>query len=159
MDYVGISIEAIKNTAEEMLEKKIDYNFLGEKKSPLELENFAIIVGIAGQVAGQLIFGFNEEVVKLISAQMIGQAVTEMDELALSAIAEFVNVVSGHVTIDLVESGSKKLGMSPPSIIMGRDLKISTKIEPIKEIKMSIENYGEVSIYIALKERKEGGLK
>jgi len=157
MDYKGIAVEAIINTAEEMLDRKIKYGESAEMKSPLEVENFAIIVGIAGQVTGQIIFGFKEEVVNSITSHMIGQETLELDDLTLSAVAEFANVLSGHVTIDLVDSGcSKKLGMSPPSIIMGKDLKISTKIQPIQKVRLEIEEYGDMSIYIALKEKKEG---
>ena len=156
MDYKGIAVEAIVNTAEEMLGKKIKCGESSEMKSPLEVENFAIIVGIAGQVAGPIIFGFQEEVVNNITSHMIGQETKELDDLTLSAIAEFANVLSGHVTIDLVDSGcSKKLGMSPPSIIMGKDLKISTKIQPIQKVKLEMEEYGNMSIYIALQEKKE----
>lgn len=159
MDYKGIAVEAIKNTAEEMLGESIESEDLGEKKSPIEVENFAIIVGLAGQIAGQLVFGFTEEMVFKIARKMIQQEVMELDELTLSAIAEFANVLSGHVTMDLVEAGSKRLGMSPPSIVMGKDLKISTKIQPIEKININMKEYGNMSLHIALKEKKEGGIR
>ena len=125
------------------------------ESSPIKVEDFTIIIGIAGKITGQLIFGFKEDVVKKIAEKMIEQEVDNLDELAISAVSELTNVLSGNATINLVEAGSKKLGMSPPSIVMGKSMRISTKINPITRYKVKVESFGEITLHIALKEKEE----
>ena len=110
---------------------------------------------MAGQVTGQLIFGFSDETIKIIAKRMIEQEVEELDELAISAVAEFTNVLAGNATITLVDEGSKKLGISPPSIIMGKNMRVSTKVKPIRKYKVTFKNIGDMIIHVALKEKEE----
>lgn len=154
MDYNKIILTAFESTSEKMIKVKPETVSKGEEKSPIKAEEVAIIIGLAGQISGQIIYCLSEETVFNITSKMIRQATNELDELTISAITEFINVLSGNATIELVEAGSKKLGMSPPSIIMGRGMRISTKIEPINIFKLNYEEIGEMTVYIALKERK-----
>lgn len=156
MDYKGIVVESMQETIGRMLGSKTDvYMEEAEESSPIKVEDFTVIIGIAGKITGQLIFGFKEETVKNIAQMMIEQEVDELDELTMSAVAEFTNVISGNATIKLVDAGSKKLGMSPPSIVMGKGMRISTKITPITRYRVKIEKFGDVILHIALRERDE----
>ncbi len=156
MDYKGIVTDSIQETVSKMLgvtsTKTLEEN---AESSPIKVEDFTIIIGIAGTITGQLIFGFKEEVVKKIAEKMIEQEVENLDELAISAVSELTNVLSGNATINLVEAGSKKLGMSPPSIVMGKSMRISTKINPITRYKIKVESFGDITLHIALKEKEE----
>lgn len=156
MSYKDIVLKAIINSSEKMLKVRPTYNEIGDEKSPIRVEDFTIIMGIAGKVSGQLIFGFKEEVVKKIAEIMIEQNVESLDELAVSAVAEFTNVLSGNSTIDIVKSGiNKKIGMSPPSIVQGKNMRISTKVLPIEKIVLDFgSTIGEVVLHIALKEKE-----
>ena len=156
MDYKGIVVESMQETIGRMLGSKTDvYMEEAEESSPIKVEDFTVIIGIAGKITGQLIFGFKEETVKNIAQVMIEQEVDELDELTMSAVAELTNVISGNATIKLVDAGSKKLGMSPPSIVMGKSMRISTKITPITRYRVKIEKFGDVILHIALRERDE----
>ena len=124
MEYEKIVVDTMTATAQKILKQEPDsVRCVGEENSPLTVEDFTIIVGMAGQVTGQLIFGFSDETIKIIAKRMIEQEVEELDELAISAVAEFTNVLAGNATITLVDEGSKKLGISPPSIIMGKNIR------------------------------------
>ncbi len=156
MEYKKIVVDSIKETIKKMLDTELDIVMEEEaESSPIKVEDFTVIIGIAGKITGQLIFGFKEENVKCIASRMIEQEVDELDDLAMSAVAEFTNVAAGNSTIMLVDAGSKKLGMSPPSIVMGKSMRISTKINPITKYKIKTQKYGEFLLHIALKEREE----
>ncbi|BDU50047.1 chemotaxis protein CheX [Haliovirga abyssi] len=153
MNYEKIAVDTISDISEKIIGVKGEASYVCEEISPISVENTTIIIGIAGQIKGQLIFGFTEETVRAIASKMIGQKVEMIDELAMSAIAEFANVLSGNVTINLVESGSKRLGVSPPSIVTGKHMKISTKIKPIHKFKIEYSGIGDITLNIALKEK------
>ena len=44
---------------------------INAESSPIKVEDFTIIIGIAGNITGQLIFGFKEDVVKIIAEKMM----------------------------------------------------------------------------------------
>lgn len=156
MEYRKIVLETMGETGERVIkEKLIEMREIAEETSPIAVEDFTIIIGMAGQIGGQVIFGFKEDIVKIIASKMIEQEVTVMDELAISAVAEFTNVVCGNATIVLVDQGAKKIAISPPSIIMGKNMRVSTKIKPIQKYRFVYENVGEVIVHMALKEKEE----
>ncbi len=155
MDYKGIVLESVAETASKLVSIRPEMREIGEETSPITVEDFTIIIGMAGQISGQLIFGFREEMVKKIAEKMLEQETEELDELTISAVAEFTNVISGNATIKLVDAGSKKLGMSPPSIVMGKNMRISTKIKPINKYKLFFDGLGDVVLHVALKEKED----
>ena len=107
MEYKKIVVDSIKETIKKMLDTELDIVIEEEaESSPIKVEDFTVIIGIAGKITGQLIFGFKEENVKCIASRMIEQEVDELDDLAMSAVAEFTNVAAGNSTIMLVDAGS-----------------------------------------------------
>lgn len=157
MDYQKIAIDTIVEKATGYFGVKATVSDVGEINSPVKVDDFTVILGIAGQVSGQVMFGFKEEMVTKLASKMIDQEMTELDELTMSAVAEFTNVMTGNITIELVEAGSDKLGMSPPSIIMGKNMRISTKIKPIIQYRLNFEDYGYITVNVALGEKKVNG--
>lgn len=155
MEYEKIAIESIVETSGKLVGVNPVSKEIGLETSPISVEDFTIIIGIAGQITGQLIFGFNDETIRKIAEEMIGQEAPDLDELTISAVAEFTNVLSGNITINLVDAGSKKLGMSPPSIVMGKNMRVSTKIKPINKYKLNYGDLGDLTLHIALKEREQ----
>lgn len=154
MDYQNIVLESLLETSEKMLKVRAKISPYEEERSPIKVEDFTVIMGMAGQVSGQLIFGFKEETAKKIAETMIEQEVLELDELTISAVAEFTNVLAGNSTIKLVEDEkNKKIGMSPPSIVQGKNMRISTKVMPIHKFIFEFENIGKVTLHVALKEK------
>jgi len=154
VDYQNIVLESLLETSEKMLKVRAKISPYEEERSPIKVEDFTVIMGMAGQVSGQLIFGFKEETVKKIAETMIEQEVSELDELTISAVAEFTNVLAGNSTIKLVEDEkNKKIGMSPPSIVQGKNMRISTKVMPIHKFIFEFENIGKVTLHVALKEK------
>jgi len=154
LDYQNIVLESLLETSEKMLKVRAKISPYEEERSPIKVEDFTVIMGMAGQVSGQLIFGFKEETVKKIAETMIEQEVSELDELTISAVAEFTNVLAGNSTIKLVEDEkNKKIGMSPPSIVQGKNMRISTKVMPIHKFIFEFENIGKVTLHVALKEK------
>ncbi len=154
MDYQNIVLESLGKTSEKMLKLSPKIRECEEERSPIKVEDFTVIMGMAGQISGQLIFGFKEDTAKKIAEIMIEQEVLDLDELTVSAVAEFTNVLAGNSTIELVEQGkNKKIGMSPPSIVQGKNMRISTKVKPINKFILAFDKVGEVSLHMALKEK------
>jgi chemotaxis protein CheX len=76
-------------------------------------------IGLLGQMQGDIIFGFPEEVaLKIVSGMMGGFQVTQFDEISRSAIGELGNMISGNASTMLYNQGIH-IDITPPDLIEG----------------------------------------
>ncbi|MDD2484243.1 MAG: chemotaxis protein CheX [Eubacteriales bacterium] len=114
-------------------------------------EGVACIVGIVGDLAGNVIYSMNEEVAKKIASYMMGgMEVTEFDEITQSAISELSNMLAANTCIWLSEIG-KTLDISTPTLMYG-EFTVSGSYDQVCCLEMSIDGLA-FYIYISLEER------
>lgn len=79
----------------------------------------AAILGLTGQLSGQVIIRFTEENAKKIaSIMMMGMAVEGLDDMALSALSELGNMILGGASTALASAGILT-DITPPAILHG----------------------------------------
>jgi chemotaxis protein CheX len=88
-----------------------------------------------------------------IASHMIGQPIRTFDALAASAIAELGNMITGNAAALLAEKGYT-CDISPPSIIRGSNVKISTVNTPALVVPITLGEFGDLEINVSLQERK-----
>lgn len=99
------------------------------KKEPVPSYGVSVIVGVVGQIKGQVIYSMSEDTAKqLASAMMMGMPVTEFDEMAKSAISELANMITGNSGTNLSAQGYV-IDISPPTLITGTGVHITTNIQ------------------------------
>lgn len=102
-------------------------------------------IGLIGQIKGDIIFGFPEEVaLKIVSGMMGGFQVTEFDDMSRSAIGELGNMISGNASTMLYNDGIE-IDITPPNLIEGD---ISSK--KAFTIPLSLPNIGGFHIYVVV---------
>ncbi len=111
-----------------------------------------IVCGVTGQAHGQVIYGMSLTTADKVASHMLGQPIKTFDQLAASAIAELGNMISGHALAKLSES-SYICDITPPTIIRGKDVNISTLSIPAIVIPLGTEQ-GEMFITVGLQGRK-----
>ena len=84
------------------------------------------IIGITGDLFGNVVYSMKKEAVFAMVRKIAGMDITEIDELALSAVGEMTNIVAGNMATLLTEIGYK-LDITPPSVIYGKELKIKVE--------------------------------
>lgn len=98
----------------------------GAVKKKLRLESdyqVNVVVGIVGDVKGNVTYNFSIETAKNIATtMMMGMEVTELDEMAKSAISEMANMITGGASA-VYESMKKETDISPPTLIIGENIK------------------------------------
>lgn len=96
-------------------------------KSP----TYTITVGIVGQMKGQAVLAMDLDRAKEIASKMMyGMLVTELDEMACSALNELSNMIMGN-TATMFSTQGKIIDITPPISMLGTDLQIQTDIDPI----------------------------
>ncbi len=79
-------------------------------------DDITAVIGISGQLRGNVLYGFSQPTARSVVSRMIGQEVTEFDEMALSAIGEIANMITGNAATQLSNVGAS-CQISPPVII------------------------------------------
>lgn len=151
--YENIISEAIKETSIKLFGKVPEIKRIGDAKSPIHLNAFNVIMGIVGDIQGQIILNFREEAPEKIVSKLLGRELKNEEELTISGIAEFGNILAGNAVTDLFEENGGTIGITPPSIILGKDAMLSTNLHDISEYSMVFEDIGDILMYIAIKEK------
>ncbi len=114
-------------------------------------EELNIIIGILGQMRGEVTYGMSSFVaMNIVSKMMGGLEVKSMDDMAYSAISELSNMISGNAVTNM-SSENITLDLTPPTIVTGKNIKFHTL--EIKTLNIPLETeVGIIMMDVALEE-------
>jgi chemotaxis protein CheX len=116
---------------------------------PIKKYEVSVLVGVFGDLNGQVICGMTIETARKVISQMLGMEVGEIDQMGESAICELKNIIVGTASTNLSLKGFR-CNITPPLFIMGGEIpdflkNIHTALAiPIKT------PFGEIDINLAL---------
>lgn len=85
-------------------------------KDPVMLNNtLVIMIGFTGEIKGQVMITFENNVACDIASKMIMMPVSEMDDLAKSAICELGNMIMGN-TATIFSTKGLAIDITPPTV-------------------------------------------
>lgn len=88
-------------------------------------DNLGIVIGITGDLKGQVIINLPIKIGKKIASNMMGgMPIATLDNIAKSAISEMGNMIMGNSATNLYNLGIK-VDITPPSIILGKEMNYS----------------------------------
>lgn len=130
--YLNPFIEGASSILEDTCRTEVQMGKPYIKNAPFSNDNVAILIGITGDVKGQVIFNMSTKNAKAVASKMMmGMEVTELNEMSKSAISELTNMILG-TTATLFYNEGVTIDITPPSMLMGEGLEITTnKIENI----------------------------
>lgn len=152
VEYINPFIEAIKNVFKETadLDTELGKPFL--KQSPYTGKTMVIMVGLTGQIRGQAVFSMDlDAACAIASAMMMGAEVNEMDEMSKSAISELTNMILGNTATIFYKNGVA-IDITPPTVLMGENLTISTMKTKTLCIPISLSNGHKIELDISRQE-------
>jgi chemotaxis protein CheX len=119
------------------------------QKSALTSDDITVLIHLVGQVQGVVLYGMSTSVGLGIVARILGQSVTELDNLAQSGIAELGNVITGRATVKLSQAGYQS-NISPPTLISGNGVQVSTL--DFSRIVVPLQSeLGDIVVHLALR--------
>lgn len=96
------------------------------KTSPYSSDTIAVVIGLLGDIKGQVILSMNHGVAcKIASYMMMGMPVNQLDEVTKSAVAEAANMILGNAATLLFKK-NVKIDITPPALFSGDDMQVST---------------------------------
>jgi len=122
------------------------------EESVIRGNDVAIIIGLNGMLAGQVVLSLGDEAAKSMAARLLMEdRVAELDEDARSALAEIGNMVTANATIGLCDAGYS-CDITPPSVLDGPRLQFfKMRNNKILVIPMQL-SFGDVSLNLAIEE-------
>jgi chemotaxis protein CheX len=154
VEYITPFVSGSISVMEMLLSIKPDRGQLSARPMMFTTQQVNIVCGITGDVEGQVIYGMSVIAADRIASKMLGAPVVTFDQLAASAIAELGNMISGN-SVTLLSSQGYKVDITPPTIVKGSNVKISTLDIPALVIPMRLKDIGEFEINVSLQERRK----
>jgi chemotaxis protein CheX len=153
VDYVLPFVEACVSVIQAMAGATPERGQLSARPQMFTSQQLNIVCGITGQIEGQVIYGMSIQTADKIASKMLGTNVVTFDQLAASAIAELGNMISGN-SMTLLAGKGFGCDITPPTIVKGTNVKISTLDIPALVIPMTIPDMGSLEINVSLQERR-----
>lgn len=88
------------------------------KTTDFEQDSVIIMIGVTGEMRGQVIISFSLQAALDISSKMIMMPITEMNDLSMSAISELGNMILGNAATILSTKGIG-IDITPPTLCRG----------------------------------------
>ncbi len=151
VQYINPFVDASFKVIEMVLNMKVEKGQLAMRPAVFTSQQCNIITGVTGKVEGQVMYGMSLITADKVASQMLGQPVRTFDQLAASAIAELGNMITGNASVLLSEAGYS-CDITPPSIIRGTNVKMSTLNIPALVVPLCID-LGEIELTVSLQER------
>ncbi|MDA1282922.1 MAG: chemotaxis protein CheX [Chloroflexi bacterium] len=90
-------------------------------------DDITAIIGVSGKSQGNVLYGFSDEVSSEVVKRMIGEDMDARDPMALSALGEIANVITGNAATELAANGYT-CDISPPVIIEPRGSTLTSTV-------------------------------
>ncbi|HKL98719.1 MAG TPA: chemotaxis protein CheX [Mobilitalea sp.] len=118
VDHINPFLMASTNILKEMcsVEVKLGKPYV---KDPVFSDNTTVIlIGFTGEMRGQVMIAFEHRIALDIASRMIMMPITELDNLAKSAICELGNMILGN-TATVFSTKGIEIDITPPTIVSG----------------------------------------
>ena len=151
VEYINPFIEAAQSVLKHLLNTDTQLGKIYLKSSSFSVSNMIIIIGVVGEIRGQVCLELTLETArKIVSTMMGGILIEDMDEIAISAIAELGNMIMGN-TCTIFSKSKINVDITPPTVLIGNTIEISNKIATIG-IPLMVQNYGIININVTAEE-------
>ncbi len=120
VNYINPIISSFSNVMPQLGLAKVTKKGVSLKGKFIESPGVVIIVGIVGDIRGNVIYGLSiDDAKQIASKMMMGMPVPEFDELAQSAISELTNMLTANVATNFSKDNIN-ISISTPTLIHGK---------------------------------------
>lgn len=117
--HINPVIESFVNIMPQLGLSDVTKEGVSLKGNFIESPGVVIIIGLIGDVKGNIIYGISmEDAKKIASTMMMGMPVDEFNEMAQSAISELVNMLTANVATNFSRDNIT-VDISTPTLIQG----------------------------------------
>jgi chemotaxis protein CheX len=120
VNYINPILSSFANVLPQLGLGKVEKKGISLKSRFIESPGVVIIVGIVGDIKGNVIYGLSvEDAKRIASTMMMGMPVNDFDELAQSAISELTNMLTANVATNF-SNDNININISTPTLVHGK---------------------------------------
>ncbi|HAN44919.1 MAG TPA: chemotaxis protein CheX [Ruminococcaceae bacterium] len=125
LNYIHPFVEAFTDVMPQLGFSDIQLGAVAAKDKNTAYSGVVIILGIVGDVKGNVVYTMSVEAAKhLASSMMMGMPVEEFDDMAKSAVSELTNMVTANAATVFSNIGIM-IDISTPSMLQGENIMIN----------------------------------
>ena len=131
-------LNALKNIFPQLGFENVEKQNVRVKPKNLNKTGVIVSVGVAGDFEGSVIYYFSKENAKKIASTMMKQEVTELSDMAKSALSELANMLTANAGVNLSEN-DVNINISPPIIMYGNELNFSFNNKKVMSVIINVD--------------------
>ncbi len=145
--HINPFVESFKNVMPQIGFDSTNIGRLTVKGRELTYSGVIIIVGIVGEIKGNVVYYIDlERAKKIASTMMMGMPIEEFDEMSQSAIAELTNMLTANAATSFYNLGVQ-IDISTPTLLHGENISVKMSSDKVICIQLfADENPIEVNI-------------
>ncbi|NLM11076.1 MAG: chemotaxis protein CheX [Clostridiaceae bacterium] len=125
VDYINPVLIASSKILKALLQEDVILGRLSLSDSHNLRDSMAIILWMSGDFEGRFVFAIKRKVALYIASVMMGEEISELNDMAKSAVAEMATMILGRTGIIFSERGID-VKISYPTLVEGDCVYIST---------------------------------
>lgn len=149
IDFITPFLEATEEIIQELLSIEPQRGEM-ELQATENIPSVGVLIGITGQAIGRMLIIFDKELADKFVESMNGETYDIQSDMAQATIGEIGNMIMGRTITKLYDLGFH-FEITPPSIIVGNSVKISTLGIETLSVTYSLP-MGNLEINISIKE-------
>lgn len=134
LDYIDPFVEATHNVLEDVLKTPVHKGKLSLSGKPVTSKGLLVVMGLTGDVDGQVLFDMEPETAVKIACIMNEKKFDSIQPMVVDSIAELVNIIIGKALTILNDKGFN-FRLTPPMVFTGNatmssGVRIETLVAP-----------------------------
>lgn len=119
------------------------------KEAAFENNSLIIMIGVTGEMKGQVMIAFRNDVACEVASKMMMMPVTEMNEISTSAICELGNMILGN-SATIFSTKGIGIDITPPTMCSG-EVVFSTNYAANVAIPLTLADGKSIEINVSIK--------
>jgi chemotaxis protein CheX len=139
VNHINPVLEAFLTVMPQLGLEQVERKNVSVKGRYIESPGVMVIVGIVGDIKGNIIYGLTEADAKSIaSAMMMGMPIDDFGELAQSAISELTNMLTANVATNFSKENIM-VNISTPTLMYG-EFTANASADKVLSVEMGVNN-------------------
>jgi chemotaxis protein CheX len=153
VEYINPFVEAAFNVLKGLVYENVKRSDLYLKSSTLSIMGVAAVVGLAGDVVGQVRFDMTKDTALQVASIMNGEKLPALDDMAKATVQELANMITAQAVTKLHDLGFK-FDLTPPALFVGDNLEVSSDLNvEALIVPMDLGPHGKIEVNVAIRER------
>ncbi|TCU65803.1 chemotaxis protein CheX [Tissierella praeacuta] len=138
--YVNPFLSSFKNVMPQIGFEKVERGKVSIKEKDLITSGVLTIVGIVGDLKGNIIYSLDTNSAKqIVSKMMMGVEIDEFNEMAQSALSELSNMLTANASIEF-SNMNINMNISTPTLMYGENIKTAFNTSKVLCVEILVDN-------------------